>query len=173
LKPDLILMDFSLPDGDGPEATQEILTRVPGAQIVFLTMHDGDDSLFSAIQSGARGFLLKNMPVNKLLASIHALEEGEPAVSPAMVKTLIDQARRGGPAQATVASEPVDLTFREIEVIQELSRNSSNREIAEHLVITENTVKSHVHSILEKLSVKNRRQVITYARQHGLLDDRN
>jgi two-component system NarL family response regulator len=180
LRPDLILMDYSLPDGNGPDATRQILAAMPNALIVFLTMHENEESLFSAIQSGAKGFLLKNMPVNKLVAAIHGLEEGVPAVAPAAMKTLIDHARGPDGAGSSRLSQgqrddelSTELTFREIEVIQELAQNASNREIAHRLVITENTVKSHVHSILEKLSCKNRRQVITYARRHGLLDEKN
>lgn len=173
LNPDLILMDFSLPDGNGPEATQQILDRVPQANIVFLTIHDSGDFLYSAIHSGAKGFLLKNMPVNKLVASIHALEQGELAVAPAMVKTLFESARNMPAVKTSLDNEINELTFREVEVIRELAHNSSNREIAQRLVITENTVKSHVHSILEKLCCKNRREVISYARQHGLLENIN
>ena len=173
LKPDLILMDFSLPDGNGTEATRQILDRLPQTCIVFLTMHDGGDSLFPAIHSGAKGFLLKNMPVNQLVASLHALEQGEPAVAPAIVKTLFESARTIPAVQASLDNDLNELTFREVEVIQELAHNATNQEIAQRLVITENTVKSHVHSILEKLGCKNRREVISYARQHGLLENKN
>ncbi len=168
LSPDLILMDFSLPDGTGAEACQKIMASCSSARIVFLTIHGNDEALFTAIRSGAKGYLLKNTPIQKLMASLRSVAEGEPALSPALINNLFHSvtARENLPAED---DRNTHLTFRELEIIQEIATSASNQQIARKLVITENTVKSHVHSILEKLGYKNRREIIQYARQHGLI----
>lgn len=163
LKPDLILMDFGLPDGTGLDATQAILARCPGIKIVFLTVHQEDERLFEAIRSGARGYLLKNVPVPKLLAFLRGIERGEAAISPAMTSRLFDEFTRLAPARSM--ARPDELTTRELEVLKELSSGASNREIADQLVIAENTVKNHVRSILSKLNLKNRREAAEFARR--------
>jgi DNA-binding NarL/FixJ family response regulator len=167
LKPDLILMDFSLPDATGLDATQAILTTQPGAKIVFLTFHEDDERLFAAIRSGAKGYLLKNVSTAKLLAFLRGVGEGHAAITPELTIRLMAEFARLGPAAATQPTAPADLTDREMEVLQLLATGASNREIAEALVIAENTVKNHVRSILTKLGVENRRQAARLARAQG------
>jgi DNA-binding NarL/FixJ family response regulator len=168
LRPDLVLMDFTLPDGTGLEATSAILRERPETQIVFLTVHEEDDRLFSAIRSGAKGYLLKNVPVTKLLSYLRGLEQGEAAISPAMTSHILDELARTEPAQGLVSDDLSDLTPRELDVLLELTTGASNREIAERLFISENTVKNHVSNILSKLNLQNRRAAARFASQHGL-----
>jgi DNA-binding NarL/FixJ family response regulator len=171
LKPELILMDFSLPDGTGLDATQAILSEFPHIKIVFLTMHEDDERLFAAIQAGAKGYLLKNIPVTKLLLALRGLEQGEAPISRTMTTRILEEFSRArtphsptGPGAAALEQ----LTDREREVLVELARGGLNRDIAERLFISENTIKNHVHNILEKLDLPNRREVILYAKRQGI-----
>jgi DNA-binding NarL/FixJ family response regulator len=167
--PDVILMDFTLPDGTGLDATRAILTLLPDVQIIFLTVHDNDDRLISAMRSGAKGYLLKNLSVNKLLASLRALERGEAAISRTMMARILEEFAQ---AEASPQSEPsplVGLTSREIEVLQSLASGITNQEIANRLYISENTVKNHIHNILEKLKLNNRREAIEFAHRNGVI----
>jgi DNA-binding NarL/FixJ family response regulator len=170
LEPDLILMDFGLPDGTGLDATQAILAERPESKIVFLTVHEQDDRLFAAIRGGAKGYLLKNVPVSKLLDYLRGVERGEAAISPAMTSQILDEFARGGGARGPGPDELGGLTSRELEVLQELATGASNQEIADRLVIAENTVKVHVRNVLAKLDLRNRREAASYARRHGLID---
>ena len=168
LSPDLILMDFTLPDGTGLEATKAILAERPEANIVFLTVHDQDEYLFHAIRSGAKGYLLKNVPLSNLLTYLRGIGRGEAAISPTMVSHILEEFYHTSPASQFQSNELNDLTWREVEVLRELATGASNQEIAGRLVISENTVKVHVRHILAKLDLKNRREAINYARRHGL-----
>jgi len=169
LAPDLILMDFSLPDGTGVEATQAILKVLPETDIVFLTMHEDDERLFSAIRSGAKGYLLKNLPVAKLLTSLRALKQGQAPISREMTGRILDAFARSKAGNQTDKPNLIEiLTSREIDVFYELTTGASNQEIAERLFISENTVKNHVHNILEKLEMNNRREVASYAVRYGI-----
>lgn len=170
LKPDLILMDFSLPDGTGVEATRAILKVRPETNIIFLTMHEDDERLFSAIRSGAKGYLVKNLPVAKLLASLRAIKQGQAPISREMASRIIDAFARSEPSKQAEEPNLIEiLTTREIDVFYELTTGASNQEIAERLFISENTVKNHVHNILEKLEMSNRREVASYAFRHRII----
>jgi DNA-binding NarL/FixJ family response regulator len=166
LKPEMVLMDFGLPDGTGADATRTILNKHPECKIIFLTMSEEDEDLFAAIRSGAKGYLLKNMHPSKLISTLRSVQKGESALSRSMTLRLMEElARTKEPPRA---GDPT-LTRRELEVLRELASGLSNQEIAERLVISENTVKYHVHSILEKLNLSDRRDAALYAREHGLL----
>jgi two-component system, NarL family, nitrate/nitrite response regulator NarL len=168
-KPDVILMDFSLPDGTGLDATRVILTELPDVQIIFLTVHDNDERLIAAMRAGAKGYLLKNLSVTKLLASLRALERGEAAISRTMMARILEEFAQSTPPTGPSSPSPlVGLTSREIEVLQELANGVTNQEIAARLYISENTVKNHIHNILEKLNLHNRREAIEFARKYGL-----
>lgn len=169
-KPDIILMDFNLPDGNGLDATRIILAEHPQVKIIFLTIYDKDERLFAAIRLGARGYLLKNIPVAQLLAALHAVEKGEPALSPDMAVRLMGELARSPSTEPTASAvEPLSLlTARELEVLRELATGATNRVIADRLVISENTVRNHVHNLLEKLGLTSRREAVNLTRQSGL-----
>jgi DNA-binding NarL/FixJ family response regulator len=167
-KPEIILMDFSLPDGTGLDATRSILTELPDTRIIFLTIHDDDDRLILAVRAGAKGYLLKNLSVNKLLASLRALERGEAALSRTMMARIMQEFSVSSPNDGGTHNPFVGLTSREVEVLQELADGITNQEIATRLFISENTVKNHIHNILDKLKLSNRREAIDFAHKYGL-----
>lgn len=168
LEPDIVLMDFSLPDGSGAEAALQIVQENPGCKIIFLTMSDADEDLLAAVRSGAVGYLMKNMSPPKLVAALRSVARGESALSRAMTLRVMQELAR------TKASEPErdpalgKLTRREIEILAHLASGKGNQEIARELVISENTVKYHVHSILGKLDLKDRNEAAAFAREHGI-----
>lgn len=164
-KPDIILMDFSLPDGTGLDATQAILAELPTCKIIFLTVFETDENLLTAIRLGAMGYLLKNVSGSSLLASLRALSQGEIAMSRQMLSRVVEFSRTTLPFSSDLLSR---LSPREVDVLCELQNGTSNAEIANKLYLSENTVKHHIHSILEKLGVENRRQAGVIARQMGL-----
>lgn len=170
LKPDLVLMDISLPDGNGLEAARSIIAHLPKTKIIILTVHESDDMLFSAISSGAKGYLLKSTPVKRLIASIRAVMHGEAAVSPAMMSRILDEFYRM--ARTTEASEDnaINLTRRERQVLRLLGRGTDNQQIANDLFISKNTVKNHLQNIRAKLNLRTRRELIKFAQAHFYLN---
>ena len=168
LHPDLVLMDFTLPDGTGLDATRSILTRRPETKIVFLTVHEDDDRLFAAIRNGARGYLLKNVRMVELFERLRGLEREEAALSRAMATRIVNEFSRTAPGPSPDDNALDALTTRELDVLHELAAGATNREIAERLFIAENTVKNHVSNILGKLNLQNRREVARFARLHGV-----
>jgi DNA-binding NarL/FixJ family response regulator len=167
LEPDLVLMDLSLPDGTGLDATKAILANRPGTEIVFLTVHEEDEDLFAGVRAGAKGYLLKNVRVEKLLGYLRGLQIGEPAITPEMTRHILEEFSRTAPL-GDGDDFPCQLTRREQDVFNELVSGASNGEIATRLVISENTVRNHVASILSKLGLRNRREVMAYARTRKL-----
>ena len=168
LQPDVVLMDFGLPDGTGLEATQAILEENPDCKIVFLTVYEDDDTLFAAIRSGAVGYLLKNVPINGLLASLRSLKSGQAAITREMTTRLVREFSRTSVPPVGGDDLLAPLTRREVEIMQELATGASNRGIGQRLFIAENTVKHHVHNILSKLGLKNRQAAIHFAREYNL-----
>ncbi len=169
LQPNMILMDFSLPDGTGLDAAEVIMREQPDMRIIFLTIHDDDERLFAAIRLGAKGFLMKNIPVVRLLAALRGVQHGEAAISREMTARLMDAFAQLDPPATPQPEMPFnELTARELEVLQELATDATNHEIADRLFISENTVRNHVHNILEKLAISNRREAVSLAHQHGL-----
>ncbi len=163
---DLALVDADLPDMDEFQGIRQLRVQRPGMQIVLLSAHDTDARLIRAVQNGARGYLPKNNSLTKFMASIRAIERGEVVVPRAMVGQLLDEVFRIHlpPEQDGMGT----LTPRELDVLMELGRGRSNRQIAENLRIAENTVKVHVHNILEKLNLRNRRQAARFARSQEI-----
>jgi two-component system NarL family response regulator len=168
-RPDIVLMDFGLPDGTGADAARAILSNHPACKIVFLTMSEEDEHLFSAVRSGAVGYLLKNMRPANLVAAIRAVHHGESAISRTMTLRLLGELAHPGPAGQPDSLAGNHLTPREKEILRELADGGSNKEIAQRLFISENTVKYHVHALLGKLNVKDRTAAAEYARAHGLV----
>jgi two-component system NarL family response regulator len=167
LKPDLILMDLSLPDGTGVEATMAILAELPATKIIFLTVHDDDEHLFAAIRAGGMGYLLKNVGATELVSRVRGARNGEAAISAQLASRILTEFSRLPAPRADEGETKVDLTPREVDIMRMLARGASNREIAQRLVISENTVKNHVQNVLAKLHLHSRRDVQDYARSHG------
>jgi DNA-binding NarL/FixJ family response regulator len=168
LKPHIVLMDISLPDGTGHEATRAILAKQPGVKIVFLTFHDDDDELFAAIRAGAVGYLLKNVRPAELLKRLRGVAQGEAGITPVIARRILNELSRTPRRPTADQSETMVLTAREMEIVRELAGGATNREIARKLVVSESTVKNHVHSVLSKLQLHSRRDIADYARDHGL-----
>jgi len=172
-KPDLILMDFSLPDGTGLEATRSILAERPETKIVFMTIHEDDTHLFAAIRGGAKGYLPKSIPVEELLIYLQRLEHGEPALTPELTGRILDRLADTQPRRPARSSIEASLTPRELEVLKELVKGYSNHEIACNLSISVRTVKNHVGHILSKLELKSRYEAVDLAKRAGLVDERS
>jgi DNA-binding NarL/FixJ family response regulator len=173
LRPDLILMDFSMPDGTGLDAARVVLEEQPNAKIVFLTLHDDDERLFAAVRLGAKGFLMKNIPVTRLLTALRGVDRGEAALSREMTARLMEEFARSQQPPRTETTPYAGLTTRELQVLRELATDATNREIADRLFISENTVRNHMHNILEKMGVPSRREAVNLARQHGIGSNHN
>jgi two-component system nitrate/nitrite response regulator NarL len=169
LKPDLILMDVTMPRCTGPEATRLIVREMPDVQIVMLSVSDDDQDLFAAIRAGAMGYLLKSMKPDELFAQLRGVAAGEAPINRLMAaKILREFAKSPVQPEPRPADWPQEITEREREVLQCVAKGMSNREIGEALNIAENTVKNHVRSILDKLHLANRAQMAAYAVQTGL-----
>ncbi|HEY5729273.1 MAG TPA: response regulator transcription factor [Anaerolineales bacterium] len=170
LKPDVILMDIQMPDLNGVEATQRILKTQPDVGIIIVTMLEDDDSLFSAMRAGARGYILKGADKAEMLKSIRAVAEGEALFGPAIAMRLLNFFHEN-PLQKR--SEPSttpfpELTEREREILVFIARGDTNTEIADQLSISLKTVRNHVSNIFNKLHVMNRTQAAIRARDAGL-----
>jgi two-component system nitrate/nitrite response regulator NarL len=168
LEPDLVLIDLHLPDGDGLEAIKTILSKRPQTKVVVLTIYESEDLFISAIRNGAVGYLSKKIPLAKLLLSLRAINRGEAALSRTMASRLVVEFQRMGKTSQSEKPDLDMLTPREMEVLELLGSSASNHEIANQLVIAENTVKAHVHNILEKLNFQNRYQAGRFARRLGI-----
>lgn len=169
VKPDIILMDFGLPDGTGVEATQRILKEFPECRIVFLTMSDDDEDLFAAVRSGAKGYILKSIKPSNLTASLRSVYQGESALSRSMMLRVMGELARSDAPTRPRDPRLAKLTPRELDVLRGIAAGMTNQEIAGHLFLSENTVKYHVHLILEKLEFSDRREAGQYAQEHGLV----
>ena len=166
-KPDIILMDFSLPDGTGLDATRAILARLPDCKIVFLTVYEADENLFAALRLGAKGYMLKNVSSTDLLSSLRALDRGEVAVSRKMMSSVVNEFSHIARPLEGVENPLAKLSSREKDILFELEAGASNLEIAEHLFLSVNTVKHHIRNILSKLNLKNRREAASLAHQNS------
>jgi len=162
LRPDIILMDVQLPGASGVEATAAICVAWPQAKVIILTTFDRDNYVFQGVRAGALGYLLKDMPADELIETIRRVQAGEIFIQPSIASRALRELVRPQTDPLTPLSE------REREVLVLLAQGSSNREIAEKLVITEGTVKTHVSNILAKLQAENRTQAANIARRHGL-----
>jgi NarL family two-component system response regulator LiaR len=166
LQPDVILLDLLMPKMDGIDASQEIKKGNPEARILVLTSFAEDERVFAAIKAGAMGYLLKDSSPQKILKSIREVFQGITSIEPRIANKLMREIQRTSDSPPT--EEP--LTNREMEVIRLIAEGLSNQEIAERLVISERTVRTHVTNILGKLHLANRTQAALYALREGLTD---
>jgi DNA-binding NarL/FixJ family response regulator len=171
-QPEIVLMDLDMPELNGLAATRLISADLPSIKVIVLTASEDDADLFEAIKSGAQGYLFKNLKAEQLIGMLEAVSRGEPGLTPALARKVLTEFAHPSAARHERASD--DLTEREREVLELLVQGvTSNRELAERLIVSENTVKYHLRNILDKLHLQNRAQVIAYALNHGLIDGRS
>ncbi|HEV8569186.1 MAG TPA: response regulator transcription factor [Actinoplanes sp.] len=173
LLPDVVLMDVRMPVMDGIEATRQIVESGSAARILMLTTFNLDEYVFAALRAGASGFLLKDVPPGDLLTGIRAVAAGDAVVAPSVTRRLI-AAFAGHLPDPSTGRSPTDerlhqLTEREREVVLEVARGRSNGEIAQHLHLSQATVKTHVGRILTKLALRDRVQVVVFAYEAGIV----
>ncbi len=172
LQPDLVLMDLQMPELDGLAATKLIVGAMPEMKVVILTASEEESKLFEAIKSGAQGYLLKNLEAEEFFDLLERAHRGEPALTPALARKLLQEfAKPSEAAVAPASTSPDDLTAREREVLELMVEGiTSNRKLAKRLGLSENTVKFHVRNILDKLRLHNRAEVVGYALRHGIVE---
>jgi DNA-binding NarL/FixJ family response regulator len=169
MRPDLVLMDLSMPEMGGLEAIQVLTESQPEVRVVVLTASTDDDDLFEALRAGAHGYLLKNLEADTFFDLLDSALEGQPALTPELSRKVL-QAFAKGPQAASQREDPDALTDRELEVLQLMVDGvTSNRLLAKRLGIRENTVKFHVRNILDKLHLHNRAQAVSHALRRKLV----
>jgi NarL family two-component system response regulator LiaR len=166
LNPDVIFMDLFMPVMSGIEAIEAIKAEKPEARILVLTSFAEDEKVFAAVKAGASGNLLKDATPDEILTAVRNVNRGEPAMNPTIANKLMRELRRESDLPPT--KEP--LTERELDILKLVAQGLSNQDIAENLVISERTVRTHVSNILSKLHLANRTQATLYALQEGLAD---
>ena len=163
LHPDVILMDLRMPNMSGVEAMRIIGDESPDIKIIVLTTFDTDEYIFDAVQAGAKGYLLKDTSREELFAAVRAVCRGESQIEPGVAARLITR------LQELSRPDPDSLSDREIEVLELVARGSPNKQIAEELLISESTVKTHIANIFSKVNVRHRTQAVTQALQKGII----
>ena len=173
LAPDVVVMDVRMPGVDGIEATARLVARDPSARILVVTTFDLDEHAFAALRAGASGFILKNSSIDELARAIRTVARGDAVVSPRVTRRLLEVHARHLPAGVAPGSPAAEslaaLTPRERDVLVEVASGLSNAEIAEKLVVSEATVKTHVSAVLTKLGLRSRVQAVIYAYDVGLV----
>ena len=171
LAPDVVLMDVRMPRVNGIEAARRIREISPSTKILMLTVSDDEDDLYEAIKAGANGYLLKEISVEEVAEAIRAVAAGQSLISPSMASKLLNEFNALAKRAEERSQYPAPtLTTRELDVLRQVARGMSNREIADKLFISENTVKNHVRNILEKLHLHSRMEAVIYAVRERLLD---
>lgn len=173
LEPDVVLMDVRMPGMDGVETTRRLVERGGHSRVIILTTFDLDEYAYAALRAGASGFLLKDAQPADLLSAIRAVASGDSVVAPSTTRRLLASLvhQLPAPGRAAPVADPLlaDVTPREREVLIAVARGLSNAEIAEELVLSEATVKTHVGRVLAKLELRDRVQIVVYAYERGLI----
>ena len=168
-QPDVIVMDVRMRGMDGIEATRQLRARTSAPPVLILTTFGEDEVLSAALRAGAAGFVLKDAPAEDLIRAVQAVAAGDAWLDPAVTARVLAAYRSRAPLQPDAAQRVGALSTREIEVLQLVGRGATNQEIADRLVITEATVKSHIGHILSKLELRDRAAMIVFAFDHGLV----
>jgi DNA-binding NarL/FixJ family response regulator len=169
-KPDIVLMDLTMPEMGGLDATRVLTAdEETDVRVVVVTASEDDADLFEAIKSGAQGFIPKNLEASQFFELLDGVTRGEPALTPGLARKVLREFAK--PERPREERDATTLTEREREVLELLVQGiTSNRDLAERLIVSENTVKYHLRNILDKLHVQNRAQVIAYALRHKLVE---
>jgi two-component system, NarL family, response regulator NreC len=168
LRPDVVLMDIAMPVMDGLEATRRLKHMFPQIQVLILTMHRSDEYFFEILRAGASGYLLKGADTSDLIKAVRVVSQGEAFLYPSMAQKLIKDFLSREPGTTEAERK---LTPREHEILCLKAEGYSNKEVAQRLVISPSTVNTHLTNLMDKLQLTNHREIIQYARQHGLLKD--
>ena len=165
LLPDIILMDLVMPNGDGVSATRAITAAVPSTKVLILTSFSEDEKVFASIKAGAHGYLMKDVLPPELVKAIRTVYRGEAQLHPEIARKLMSEFSTPAPT-----APKHDLTERELDVLRLIAQGMSNKEIAENLVLSEKTVKTHVSNILQKLHLSDRTQAAVYALKQKIVE---
>ncbi len=168
LRPDLVLMDIAMPGLNGFEATRKIMEHNPETKVLVLTMHRSDEYFFQMLEAGASGYILKGAETSELFNAVRSVARGDVFLYPTMARRLVQQFL--SQSSKTGSSVP-QLTPREGEILKLIADGYTNKEIAEQLVVSPSTVHSHRTNLMQKLNLSTRRDLVQYARQHGLIQD--
>jgi DNA-binding NarL/FixJ family response regulator len=170
LRPDVALIDIGMPDKDGIEVTQALRHDLPEVKVIVLGMVDLTDEIMACIEAGAAGYVLKEASFDYLVETIRSVQRGESICTPGMAASLFSRiAELAGERMPTLPKSDIKLTGRELEIVNLIAEGSSNKEIAQRLFIETQTVKNHIHNILDKLQLHNRLEAVQYARERNLL----
>jgi two-component system NarL family response regulator len=157
-RPDVTLMDLRMPGLTGIEAIGAICSFDPAARVIVLTIHKGDEAVYQALRAGAKGYLIKDVPTEEILAAIRAVHQGQRCIPPDIASRMLERLWHA------------DLTPREVEILKQVARGLGNKEIADRLTISQATVKNHVASIIAKMGAQDRTHAVTLALERNILD---